>query len=64
MLSNQIGNLANKLNPNLELGVQFGDVRNNLLNAKEKDSDFVAKIDNKRTESEEAISAKKSIKSL
>jgi hypothetical protein len=32
LLSNQIGNLANKLNPNLELGVQFGDIRTNLLN--------------------------------
>lgn len=32
LLSNQIGNLANKLNPNLELGVQFGDFRENILN--------------------------------
>lgn len=32
ILSNQIGNLANKLNPNLELGVQFGDFRDNILN--------------------------------
>lgn len=32
MLSNQIGNLANKLDPNLELGVQLGDFRENLLN--------------------------------
>lgn len=32
MLSNQIGNLANKLNPNLELGVQFGNFRENILN--------------------------------
>jgi hypothetical protein len=31
ILSNQIGNLANKLDPNLELGVQFGDFRENLL---------------------------------
>ncbi|MCP9767268.1 hypothetical protein EGI22_05055 [Lacihabitans sp. LS3-19] len=32
LLSNQIGNLASKLNPNLELGVQFGDFRTNVLN--------------------------------
>jgi hypothetical protein len=32
LLSNQIGNLANKLNPNLDLGVQFGDFRENILN--------------------------------
>ncbi len=32
LLSNQIGVLANKLNSNLELGVQFGDFRENLLN--------------------------------
>jgi len=32
LLSNQIGNLANKLNPNLELGVQFGNFRENILN--------------------------------
>lgn len=32
ILSNQIGQLANKLNPNLEFGVQFGDLRQNLLN--------------------------------
>ncbi len=31
ILSNQIGNLASKLDPNLELGVQFGDFRENLL---------------------------------
>ena len=33
ILSNQIGNLANKLDPNLELGVQLGDVRQNFNNA-------------------------------
>jgi len=33
MLSNQIGNLANKLDPNLELGLQLGDVRQNFNNA-------------------------------
>jgi len=32
MLSNQIGNLANKLDPNLEVGVLLGDFRQNLLN--------------------------------
>lgn len=32
MLSNQIGNLANKLDPNLELGVLIGDFRQNLMN--------------------------------
>jgi TamB, inner membrane protein subunit of TAM complex len=32
ILSNQIGVLANKLNSNLELGVKFGDFRDNLLN--------------------------------
>jgi hypothetical protein len=32
MLSNQIGNLANKLDPNLEFGVLLGDFRQNLLN--------------------------------
>ena len=32
MLSNQIGNLANKLDPNLELGVLVGDFRQNLMN--------------------------------
>lgn len=32
MLSNQIGNLANKLDPNLQVGVLLGDFRQNLLN--------------------------------
>ncbi|AWV97782.1 hypothetical protein DJ013_06205 [Arcticibacterium luteifluviistationis] len=32
MLSNQIGNLASKLDPNLEVGVLLGDFRQNLLN--------------------------------
>ncbi|MGL4630785.1 MAG: translocation/assembly module TamB domain-containing protein [Leadbetterella sp.] len=32
LLSNQIGSLASKLNSNLELGVQFGDFRQNVLN--------------------------------
>ncbi|WP_304236778.1 translocation/assembly module TamB domain-containing protein [Jiulongibacter sediminis] len=32
MLSNQIGNLANKLDPNLEVGVLLGDFRQSLLN--------------------------------
>lgn len=32
MLSNQIGNLASKLDPNLEVGVLLGDFRENLLN--------------------------------
>lgn len=32
LLSNQIGNLANKLDPNLELGVQFGNFRESILN--------------------------------
>jgi hypothetical protein len=32
MLTNQIGNLANKLDPNLEVGVLLGDFRENLLN--------------------------------
>ncbi|SOE22541.1 Family of unknown function [Spirosomataceae bacterium TFI 002] len=32
MLSNQIGNLANKLDPNLELGVLIGDFQQNLMN--------------------------------
>lgn len=31
LLSNQIGNLANKLDPNLELGVSLGDFRQNVL---------------------------------
>lgn len=32
LLSNQIGNLASKLDPNLEVGVLLGDFRQNLLN--------------------------------
>lgn len=32
LLSNQIGNIANQLDPNLELGVQLGDVRQNFNN--------------------------------
>ncbi len=32
LLSNQIGNLANKLDPNLEVNVLLGDFRQNLLN--------------------------------
>jgi hypothetical protein len=32
ILSNQIGNFANKLDENLELGVQLGDIGQNLLN--------------------------------
>ncbi len=32
MLSNQIGNLANKLDPNLEINVLLGDYRQSLLN--------------------------------
>lgn len=32
ILNNQIGNLANKIDPNLEIGVQLGNVRDNLIN--------------------------------
>jgi TamB, inner membrane protein subunit of TAM complex len=32
ILSNQIGNIANQIDPNLELGVQFGDFTKNLTN--------------------------------
>ncbi|MBX2954126.1 MAG: translocation/assembly module TamB domain-containing protein [Leadbetterella sp.] len=40
LLSNQIGNLANKLNPNLEFGVRFGDFRENLLNNMQLDFSY------------------------
>lgn len=46
LLSNQIGNLANKLNPNLEFGVRFGDFRENLLNNMQLD--FTYKFLNNR----------------
>jgi hypothetical protein len=40
LLSNQIGNLASKLNPNLEFGVRFGDFRENLLNNMQLDFSY------------------------
>lgn len=40
LLSNQIGNLANKLNPNLEFGVRFGDFRENILNNMQLDFSY------------------------
>lgn len=40
LLSNQIGNLANKLDPNLEFGVRFGDFRENLLNNMQLDFSY------------------------
>lgn len=40
LLSNQIGNLASKLNPNLEFGLRFGDLRENLLNNMQLDFSY------------------------
>jgi hypothetical protein len=40
LLSNQIGNLASKINPNLEFGVRFGDFRENLLNNMQLDFSY------------------------